>query len=451
MLTLKAFLRHEVKPALGCTEPAAVALAVARACRELGQPGQVTWVKVDVSDSIFKNGMAVGIPGANGAKGNAMAAALAVIRGNPDYGLEVLKDCRPADVEVAARWVDEGKVQVECLPEVHGVFVEAVVAADGHQAACTIADYHSNIVRVVKDGQTLPSRAARDGAEPLPVTDLLELVAQLSYPELLALAGELDDEDVEYLWRGIDMNRAIADYGLRGDVDCGLCVGRTLASLMEHGELKDDLGYEVKSYCCAASDARMAGAQMPVMSSAGSGNHGITAILPIALLGEKLGKSRKEIAQAIAVSHLVTSLVKSKTGRLSPICGCAAAAGAGATAGLTYLQGGTPEQIAMAAQTLLASTAGMICDGAKESCSLKVGTAAAEAYLASILSLRGVGVDSPQGVVDASLEQTTDNIGRLNRDGMKDVDQVLIEILSERSGPRQWGNDRRDPAAPRAS
>ncbi|HHW14865.1 MAG TPA: serine dehydratase subunit alpha family protein, partial [Firmicutes bacterium] len=344
MLTLKAFLRHEVKPALGCTEPAAVALAVATACRQLDRPHQPEWVKVSVSDSIFKNGMAVGIPGANGAKGNAMAAALAVLKGNPDYGLEVLKDCRPEDVAVAARWVDEGRVQVECLPAVHGVYVEAVVQADGHQAACVIEEHHSNVARLTKDGQPVALRPSRDGAgEVLPVLDVLEMVKHLSYRDLLQLAEQMDDEDVEYIWRGIEMNRAIAEYGLREDVDCGLCVGRTLASLMARGAVKDDLGYELKSYCCAASDARMAGAQLPVMSSAGSGNHGIAAILPIALLGERLGKSRREIAKAVAVSHLVTSMVKSKTGRLSPICGCAAAAGAGATAGLTYLQGGTPE------------------------------------------------------------------------------------------------------------
>lgn len=451
MLTLKAFLRHEVKPALGCTEPAAVALAVATACRQLGRPRQVDSVRVAVSDSIFKNGMAVGIPGANGAKGNAMAAALAVLKGNPDYGLEVLKDCRPEDVEVAARWVDEGRVQVECLPEVHGVYVEAVVEAGGHRAACTIEEHHSNIVRLTKDGQPVALRPSRDGAGVLPVVDVLEMVKHLSFRELLELAEQMDDEDVEYLWRGVEMNRAIAEYGLREDVDCGLCVGRAMASLMTQGVLKDDLGYELKSYCCAASDARMAGAQLPVMSSAGSGNHGIAAILPIALLGERLGKSRREIAQAVAVSHLVTSLVKSKTGRLSPICGCAAAAGAGATAGLTYLQGGTPEQIARAAQTVLAGTAGMICDGAKETCALKVGTAAAEAYAASLLSLQGVGVDSPQGVAGATLEETTDNVGRLNREGMKDVDRVLIEILSERAASRSWEDDQPRPATPRAS
>jgi L-cysteine desulfidase len=246
------------------------------------------------------------------------------------------------------------------------------------------------------------------------------------------------------------MNRAIADYALRSEAAYGLNVGRALADLIAQGGLKDDLCHEVKSYCCAASDARMAGVQMPVMSSAGSGNHGITAILPIALLGERLGKSREEIAKAVAVSHLVTSLVKSKTGRLSPICGCAAAAGAGATAGLTFLQGGTEDQIALAAQTVLADTAGMICDGAKESCSLKVGTAAAEAYLASILGLKGVGVNSPQGVVDAGLDGTTENIGRLNREGMSNVDGVLIDILSERANPHQAEADE-EPAAPKAS
>jgi L-cysteine desulfidase len=172
---------------------------------------------------------------------------------------------------------------------------------------------------------------------------------------------------------------------------------------------------------------------MPVMSSAGSGNHGITAILPIAIVGKKLGKSSKEIAKALAISHLSTSFVKSKIGRLSAICGCAVAAGAGAAAGLTILMGGTVAQASMAMNTLLANTAGMLCDGAKESCTLKVGTGASEAYLAALFALEGRGIDFPQGVADVSLEKTTDNMGLINRDGMRDMDHVMINILEKRA------------------
>lgn len=434
MFSLKEFLYSEVKPALGCTEPGAVALAVARACEELGREN-VESVRVQVSDSVYKNGMAVGVPGTNGAKGNTIAAALAVFCGRSEYGLEVLKDCTDADVRLAGQWVAERKVQVVRLAEKSGVYVEAVAKACGHEAACVISDYHSNIVRVTCDGQTVfEQQDTRKGATPSPAKkSISEMVSELPYTELRKIVAEMDADDMAYLMEGARLNKTIAEYGLAQDSVSGLSLGKAMQSLMAQKLISEDLGYLVKSYCYAASDARMAGAQMPVMSSAGSGNHGITAILPVALVGEKLNKSQVEIAGAIAVSHLATSFVKSKIGRLSPVCGCAVAAGAGAAAGLVNLLGGEVEREVLAMQTVLADTAGMVCDGAKESCTLKVGTGAGEAYLAALFALVGRGIDSAQGVVESSIEKTTDNVGRLNREGMGKVDGVMIDILDARN------------------
>lgn len=430
MFTLKEFLKNEVKPALGCTEPGAVALAVARACQELPTREMIQTIKVAVSDGIYKNGMAVGIPGANGARGNAVAAALGAICGKSEYGLQVLQDCSPEDVVQAEQMVREKQIQITCHPEKHGVYIEAIVEAPPHHVICIIEKEHANIVKVVKDGLAIyeSNTLTQNGN----AQSIAEQAGQLSYSELLQLVDQMDAEDMDYLLEGVRMNLEIADYGFRHDSLSGLSLGKTMKSLIAENMLQADLSNTIKSYCYAAADARMAGAQLSVMSSAGSGNHGIAAILPIALVGAELGKERIEIARALAVSHLSTSMVKSKLGRLSAVCGCAVAAGAGAAAGLTYLIGGSIAQCTLAMKTVLADTAGMICDGAKGTCSLKAGTAGAEAYMASLFALQNRGVDDPEGVIGFSLEQTTDNMGLINREGMGEVDRVMIKILEKR-------------------
>jgi L-cysteine desulfidase len=432
MLTLKEFLQQEVKPALGCTEPGAVALAVARACQELPSKEKITTIHVTVSDGIYKNGMVVGIPGANGARGNAIAAAMAAICGKADYGLQVLKDCGPQSVVMAERMVSDKRVLITCHPEKHGVYVEAVIDAPPYKTSCIIENDHSNIVKVTKDNQVVFEKT-KNVHEPSGTNSILEQVAEHTYDELFGLVNQMDAEDITYLMEGVRLNKEIAEYGLKQDSLSGLSLGKAMRALIDEKKLEANLGNLIKSYCYAAADARMAGAQLAVMSSAGSGNHGLAAILPIALVGENLGKSQAEIAKALAVSHLSTSMIKCKLGRLSAVCGCAVAAGAGAAAGLTYLMGGTIHQCAMAMQTLLADTAGMLCDGAKGSCALKVGTAASEAYMAALFALENRGVDFPQGLVDISLEKTADNMGIINHKGMRDVDQVMIDILEKRN------------------
>jgi len=422
-LTLKDFLRSEVAPALGCTEPGAVALAVARACEELEAhcPGldrraEIGTVTVEVSDRIYKNGKSVGIPGTGGKRGNTVAAALGACCGRSEYALEVLRDCTPGNTETAEALVREGRVKVVRIPKVTGVYVKAEVSARGHRAECVIQREHSNITKVTYDGRDVaPSPGSGNDTQP-PRRSVPQLVGELSYTQLMRLVDEMDSEDERHLLHGVEICSAIAQYWL------SLC-GREPGS---------DPAYRIRQLSCAAADARMAGAPLPVMSSAGSGNHGITAILPVAILGQSMGKTDHEIATALAVSHLSTSYVKSRLGRLTPVCGCAVAAGAGAAAGMVWLLGGSIDTCAVAMQTVLASTVGMICDGAKETCSLKVGVGATEAYFAANMAIQGKGADSPGGVVGASLQETVDNISLVNQEGMKDVDSVIIGILESR-------------------
>ena len=443
MLTLKEFLAREVVPALGCTEPGAVALATARAREQLGS-GPIETISVRVSDSIYKNGMNVGVPGASGETGNALAAAVGALAGKADLGLEVLRDCTPADVRAAKSMLGEGRVEVVCLPDVHGVFVESTVESASRTATCVIEGEHTNIVSISVDGKTVfcrgrrPRPRARPGPGPgcrgrrgTTVGDR-DIMDGVRYQDLLELADHMAPEEIDYVMRGVDMNKSIAEYGLASESLSGLGAGKAIWALMSDNKIEKNLSFLIRSYSSAASDARMAGAQMPTMSAAGSGNQGITAIIPVALVGESMGLQREAIARGVMVSLLSTSFVRSRIGRLTPVCGCSVAAGAGAAAGIAVLLGGNWVHAARAMQIVLSNTAGIVCDGAKGTCALRVGAAACEAYLAALIAVNDRGINSAQGIVDDTIEGTADNVGRLNAEGMRDVDRVLINIIEER-------------------
>ncbi len=427
MFSLKEFLIREVKPALGCTEPAAVALATARANEEL-PPENIVSIEVNLSDNVYKNGIAVVIPGTGGARGNAIAAALGVLCGKSSYSLEVLKDCTLGDLEAAKKLLQEGRVTISCDPSKHGVYIHAKVTRGFHWASVLIVDEHTNVVEVVKDGKPVFVDVTRKSQEKLSPFEAME---KLSYVELIRIADEMDEEDMEYVLQGISMNMEVANYGLLQKNDDGFSFGQRMRQLLKEQKINEDLGYFIRTICHAAADARMSGVKLPVMSSAGSGNHGITAILPVALVGEALEKSKREIAKALVISHLSTSFVKSRLGRLSKVCGCVIAAGAGAAAGITYLLGGSAEQMAEAMRIVIVNTAGMICDGAKETCSLKVGTGSFEAYLAALFAITGSRATVPQGILHPSIEKTVDNVAKIEHEGMSELDRVIIEILAK--------------------
>lgn len=423
MFTITEFLRQEVRPALGCTEPGAVALAVAKACEQL--PGLADTLEVVVSNSIYKNGIAVGIPGTDGLRGNEIAAALAVFCGKSDYGLEVLKDATAQDLEKARKFIEEGKLTLTANGR-PGVYVEATASRGDETGTAIIRDSHSNIVEVRKNGQPLARAEEKRSGSRAP--SVSEEVARTDFESLVALADTLSPSDVDYIWEGIEMNQRISKHGFAHKVGLGL--GRTVREAAGPG-YAHDLAAKIKAISAAASDARMAGVSMPVMSSAGSGNHGITAILPVYVVGEHHQKSRDEIARAIAYSHLATSYIKSRMGRLSPVCGCAVAAGAGAAAGIVKLLGGDDHQAQKAMELVMGNIVGMVCDGAKESCALKVGTGATEAFYAAKIALSDGGMEVSQGVVDVSdFAATVVNAARLNSEGMKNVDNTLIDIIS---------------------
>lgn len=420
MISLKGFLGKEVKPALGCTEPGAVALAVARACRELSDRDEVARVLVTVSGSIYKNGMAVGIPGTRGARGNAIAAAMGALCGDSDLGLEVLRNSTADDVATAERWVREGRASICCDPCRSGVYVLASVFTPSHKAVCLIEGSHTNIAHVAVDGTVVEehSHAVQSGTP----TGFDDDGFPNEFKDAVKLADEMDEDDVKFLLSGAEMNLEVAECAFG-------------CSCHDAPDTAADIVRQIRDICAAAAYARMSGILMPVMSSAGSGNHGITAILPVAIAARCLGRGERETAHAIAVSHIGTSFVKRRLGRVSPVCGCSIAAGAGAAAGLACLMGGTAAQMSAAMELLLVNLAGMLCDGAKESCALKVSCAATEAWFAACWALENTRPEMPQGVLGASLEETADNVAHVTRDGMKTVDSAIIEILDRRHNP----------------
>lgn len=430
MFIIRDFLAEEVKPALGCTEPGAVALAAARATEALANP--VDRAEIIVSDSIFKNGMSVGIPGTEGLRGNLIAAALGVLAGHSDYGLEVLRDVCTADIEDAQRFLDEGRLILKPDLSRHGVYVLATVFSGEEYARCLIQGTHTGIARVERNGELISESEGQSGTAS---RSMHQIIAEMDYLDLIAALASHTPEDLDYVMEGVEMNLKIARYGFEHAV--GLGVGRALKR--RKGDAFDsDLDARVRAYSAAASDARMAGVPLPVMSSAGSGNHGITATLPVYLAGIHYLKSREDIARAVLFSHLSTSFIKSRMGRLSPVCGCAVAAGAGAAAGIAWMLSGEPDRAVKAMEMVIGNLVGMICDGAKETCSLKVCTGAGEALQAALLACAGASLPVSQGVVDIdAIEQTVRNAVTVNSEGMPDMDRVIIGIMRERLESRE--------------
>ena len=428
MSAITSFLRHEVIPALGCTEPGAVALAVSRAREALGSAETVVSIAVRVSDSVYKNGKDVGIPGVEGARGNEVAAALGALCGGSDQGLQLLRSCCPEAIDEALGWLKQGRVVIEHAAGEPGVYVEAHVRSEAHEAVAVIQGEHSHICEVSHDGVCLYSapRLATDSCTGLDGIEIPSFAALYEYVE------DLSADDQEYLLEGVRMNRAVADAGLTmGGTKTGSLIG-AMSELKTSGLIGADLGYRIRMACIAASEYRMSGGCLPVMSSGGSGNAGITAILPVALAAENGGGDGSVLARAVAVSHLTTSYIKSRIGRLAPVCGCVVAAGSGAAAGICKLHGAPANTAAEAIRMLLSNSAGLFCDGAKESCALKVGTAAHEAYLSAMMVMRGARIGGAQGLADLTVEQTIDNVARINAEGLGVLDKVMISILENR-------------------
>ncbi|MDD2574356.1 MAG: L-serine ammonia-lyase, iron-sulfur-dependent, subunit alpha, partial [Firmicutes bacterium] len=373
-------LRREVVPALGCTEPAAVALAAANARRAVG--GEPKKISVRVSSNIYKNGVAVGIPGIDRV-GIDVAAALGAVAGQADRGLEVLESVDKVGADTAIGLVNRKAVEIEVLDR-PGVYVDCRVETDSGTGRCVIEDGHTIIVLVEANGKTI---LKRDGNKKNSGNELREWLQTIKITQLIDLIRGIPYEKISFMLDGRDMNLAVAAKGLKEKT--GMGVGYSMYRSIKRGLLSNDLHNYAVALTAAGADVRMAGVKMAVMSSAGSGNHGITAILPVTAVAERIEATDDELARALALSHIVTIYIKSYTGKLSALCGCAVAAAIGASCGIAFLYGADNRQIESAIKNMVANITGMICDGGKVGCALKLSTAAYAALQSAILALEG--------------------------------------------------------------
>lgn len=428
VFTVKDILQMEVAPALGCTEPTAVALGAATAMSML-QNKQIDSIEVTVDPNVYKNGFAVSIPGAEHHTGIDVAAALGAFGGDAMRKLEVLDSVSPENLKQAVAFVKAKKVTINLKDGHVGIFIHVKITAGSESAEAQIEKTHDNITRMIRNGKDLPCAALLTSVKEsrMVLSELEDWLKTMTLEQLLALLDDLDGEDMAFLKQGVETNMKLADHGLM--YGPGLAVGSTLNRLMREGMLKQDIVLAAKMLTSAASDARMAGVKLPAMSSAGSGNHGLTAILPIWAVKDYLVCTEAETLKAIALSHIITGYIKAYTGRLTAVCGCSIAAGAGATAGITYLMGGNVKHIAGAIKNIIGDLAGVICDGAKAGCALKLSTAAGTAVQAALFSLRGINIQSTDGIVGSSGEQTMQNMGQLSTQGMIAADRTILNIM----------------------
>ena len=417
-----ALVKSEVVPAIGCTEPIAVALCVAKAAEVLGKrPEKIT---VLLSDNILKNAMGVGIPG-TGMIGLPIAVALGALIGKSEYQLEVLKDSTPEAVEAGKRFIEEKRIQIALKENIREkLYIEVCCEAGDGKATAIIAGGHTTFIYMARNHEVLLNKQAVVGAEE--EKGGLDLTLRKVYD--FALTAPLDE--IRFIFETARLNKAAAERSFEGDYGHGL--GKMLRGTYEHKVMGDSVFSHILSYTSGACDARMAGAMIPVMSNSGSGNQGISATLPVLIYGEENGKSEEEIIRALMLSHLTVIYIKQSLGRLSALCGCVVAA-TGSSCGITWLMGGTYEQVSYAVQNMIANLTGMICDGAKPSCALKVTTGVSTAVLSAIMAMENRCVTSVEGIIDEDVDQSIHNLTKIGSQGMNETDKLVLEIMTSKN------------------
>lgn len=410
-------MKTELKRALGCTEPAAVALACAYAGNLLEH--RVERIELFVSANILKNGLQVGIPGTD-KKGIQAAAALGALAGEPQKGLEVLNGIDAQEKERALRLAEEGMVPVQVKDGVEKLYIEAACYGPMGEARAIIRGIHTNLAFLSLNGVQrggCQDHIRENGGRPAEGYGM-------DTASIFRFVSRVEISRLSFLKEIIGVQKEIAGEGLAADY--GMGVGRRL---MEDVGADGDLADYVTAVTAAAADARMAGCPLPVFSNTGSGNQGLAASLPVIAAAERMGKGEEELLRALALSELITIHVKESIGRLSPLCGCAIAASVGSSAGITMLMGGGYGQIVSAIQNMIADVSGLICDGAKAGCALKIATAVMAAVQCSRLAVKNIRVPDKDGIVNVDVERSIANLGILGKEGMRSTDGVILGMM----------------------
>lgn len=427
-------IKKEVKPALGCTEPIAVALAAAKAaeiltdrcpcCGTAWRESSGFNVAVEVSGNILKNGMGVGIPG-TGMVGLHIAAALGAVCGKSEYGLEVLHDLCGSSVERAKELVNSGLVKVMHTETGHKLYVKVTISAgEGHSASAMIEDDHDNIVETCFDGTVLQCSQTQQQDNTADHRGTLDY--KLTLKEIYDFASSVDFKDISFILESRDLNLKLAKEGLSGDY--GLKVGKTISSDSYREVFGNDFMSYAMALTAAASDARMAGCTLPAMSNSGSGNQGITVTMPVIAYALKYDVPEEQLARALVLSHLTAIHIKGYLGKLSALCGCVIAS-TGASCGITYLRGGSYQHVCAAVKNMIGNITGMVCDGAKVGCAMKVASGVSSAIQSAVLAMDGTCISEHDGIIEKDIEKTIRNLGQIGSVGMQGADSMILDIM----------------------
>lgn len=421
-------IKREVKPALGCTEPIAVSLAVAIASEELEKLQlKVDKIDVEVSANILKNGMGVGVPG-TGMVGLHIAAALGVTCGKSAYKLEVLREINSNSITLAKRMLENNTVNISLSDSEKKLFIKAICCSGLHKSEVTIEDNHDTVTKIIVDGKVLFENLKTDSTDNKNGEDSSTSGARysLTIKRIWEFALSVNYSDISFILESVTMNRALAKEGLENRY--GLKVGRTIQDNVHKNIFGDGLLTYSMAITAAASDARMAGCTLPAMSNSGSGNQGITVTMPVIAAADKFGSTNEELARALVLSNLVAIHIKHYLGRLSALCGCVIAS-TGASCGIVFLKNGNYDQVTYAIKNMIGNITGMVCDGAKVGCALKVASGVSSAVQSSILALDNICISDNDGIIDKDIEKTIRNLGSIGSEGMRHTDTMILDIM----------------------
>lgn len=412
-------IKKEVVPAVGCTEPVAVALCVARATETLGRIPEK--IELRLSGNIIKNAMGVGIPG-TGMIGLPIAVALGALVGKSEYGLEVLKDVTPEAVEKGRGYIGQERISIQLEPEApSNLYIDVRAFSQDSSSRVIISGSHTNFVYIEKDG-TVTFRKEEKAEESGSSAEDPGL--DLKHVYEYATTAPLDE--ISFIMEAKRLNLAAAEFALKGAY--GHSLGSTVAHFGEKFFGDTPVAHAIM-YTSAACDARMGGAMVPVMSNSGSGNQGITATMPVVSYAHDINASEEQTIRALILSNLTSIYIKQSLGRLSALCGCVVAS-TGAASALVYLMGGGYDQVCDAVKNMVANLTGMICDGAKPSCSMKISSGVSTAMMSAMLAMKGHAVTSAEGIVADSVDDTIHNLTKIGRESMQATDHLVLQIMT---------------------
>ena len=416
-----ALMRREVVPAVGCTEPIAVALCVTRARELLGYEPEA--VELSLSANILKNAMGVGIPG-TGMVGLPIAVALGALVGRSDYQLEVLKDIDAEAVARGRRFVEEGRISIQLEEEdPDKLYIRALCRAGGHEGEAVIKGSHTTFVFLRRDDEVrLDKRQVVASTD-----DYCHCDVALTLRKVYDFATTTSLDELRFILDAKRLNERAADDGLRENY--GHQLGKTLCSPLGKGVMGESIFSKILSATSCACDARMAGAMIPVMSNSGSGNQGICATLPVVVFARENHNTEEELIRALTLSNLTAIYIKQSLGALSALCGCVVAS-TGSSTGITYLMGGSFDQVASSVKNMIANLTGMICDGAKPSCALKLTTGVGTAVMSAMLAIQNKSVTSVEGIIDDDVDKSIHNLTAIGSRGMDITDRYVLDIMT---------------------